>query len=194
MPCGMLNGSFIDALMKTRYLVSQHFGRVTAQVTIDGLAGTVQLEFEIPRQRLVHYQFDTLRVQQVLRPGQDVAELAIRLAVAQARRLGLYVPGREICEPIALNLGVQPWLGDLTLEPFGGATTGIEALARTQSARRHQDRQERRSDKQTCKAVDRGLRLRNRQGEEAALDFLAQRGIPEHIVQRVVSDADSRRK
>lgn len=180
--------------MKIRYLVSQHFGRVTAQVTIGGNVGIVHLELEVPCQRLVHYQFDYSRVQQIVRPGEDVAELAIRLAVAQARRLGLYAPGREVSEPIELKLGVQSWLGDLTLEPFGGATTGIEALAKKQSARRKTARQERRSDQQTCKAVELGIRLCNKYGAEAAHDFLAQLGIPNRIVLRVVVDADFRRK
>ncbi|MEJ7808702.1 MAG: hypothetical protein WKG03_22625, partial [Telluria sp.] len=58
---------------------------------------------------------------ELARPDENTAELAIRLAVAQARKLGLQAPRREIPDLIDLKLDIPPWRGDLTLEPFGGA-------------------------------------------------------------------------
>lgn len=180
--------------MLTRYLVSQHFGKVAAQVTMNGSAGIVHLELELPRKRVLECVFDRSRMYEIVRPDEKAAELAIRLAVAQARKLGLHAPRREIPDLIDLKLDIAPWRGDLTLEPFGGATTGIEKLAVIKSLRRQYSMQERRRDKQMCKEVDRGVKLQSKHGAQAALDFLTQKRIPDHVVLRVVSCAAFRRK
>ena len=180
--------------MLTRYLVSQYFGKVAAQVTMDGSEGIVHLELELPRKRVLECAFDRSRIREIVRADEKAAELAIRLAVAQARKLGLHAPRREVPAPIELKFDIQPWRGDLTLEPFGGATTGIDNLAARKSLPGKFSMQERRTNKQMSREVDRGVKLHGKHGAKAALDFLTQQGIPDHIVLRVVSCAAFRRK
>ena len=53
-------------------------------------------------------------------------EMVVRLAVAQAHKLHLreHINVGWRAEP--LNLEGQPWVGDLLLAPFGGATHGLD--------------------------------------------------------------------
>lgn len=96
--------------------------------------------------------------------------------------------------PLELDITGQPWIGDLTGEPYVGATTGIEELSKTQRARLGKSCHERRRDMGMQEAVERGLALQKGNSGNAALVFLADRGIPEHIALRVLSCAAFRRK
>ena len=116
---------------RTRHLVSQHFGRVVAQVDIDeNRHGTVHLFLERPHHLAVEFTFAASAVERIFSEALSWQEMAVRLAVSQAHKLYLrhQISIEWRAEP--LNQDGQPWVGDLLLTPYGGATQGLDPDAR----------------------------------------------------------------
>jgi hypothetical protein len=115
----------------TRHLVSQHFGRVVAQVDIDeNRHGIVHLFLERPLHLAIEFTFSSRAVARIFGDAPSWKDMVVRLAVTQAHKLHLrqHISIGWRTEP--LNLDGQPWVGDLLLAPFGGATQGLDPDAR----------------------------------------------------------------
>ncbi len=111
----------------TRHLVSQHLGRVVAQVEIDQHGhGAVQLTMERAPHITIPYTFAAADVQRIFGSAPTWKEMVVRLAVAQAHRLPLRDQITIARRAEALDLDKPPWVGDLSRLPYGGATHGLE--------------------------------------------------------------------
>lgn len=106
-----------------RFLMSQHFGQVEARVELDGLpGGTVSLSGNSLKDQPLQFEFSTQALKRVFGDAVDWKEMVIRLAVSQAHKM----PDRPAEQGrIPLEVEAPPWLGDLTSEPYAGATYGV---------------------------------------------------------------------
>jgi hypothetical protein len=115
----------------TRHLVSQHFGRVVAQVNIDENGhGIVHLFLERPHHLAIEFTFAARAAERIFGSAMAWQEMVVRLAVSQAHKLHLREQINVGWRVEPLHLEGQPWVGDLLLAPFGGATHGLDPDAR----------------------------------------------------------------
>lgn len=114
----------------TRHLVSQHFGRVVAQVDWDERRhGIIQLSLERPHHLATEFTFSGEVLQRIFDHAVSWKEMAVRLAVSQAHKLYLKHRASIMRQAAPLSLEVSPWVGDLLTAPYGGATLGLESTA-----------------------------------------------------------------
>jgi hypothetical protein len=115
----------------TRHLVSQHFGRVVAHVDFDAYRnGIVHLSLERPHRLAVQFTFSAETAARIFSDARSWKEMVVRLAVAQAHKLHFKDQISVAWQAEPLNLNGQPWLGDLLLAPYGGATHGLDPAVR----------------------------------------------------------------
>jgi hypothetical protein len=120
-----------------RHLVTQRLGRVFVTVQVDTSGnGKVALTSERLPSLGGALDFTMAELAELCGKGKSWVELATRLAVAKAHRLCR--PKDQGGQPLCgrLDLHVRPWIGDITLVPFGGATEGVEAKMAAIKARR----------------------------------------------------------
>lgn len=183
----------IYMISTVRYLVSQYFGKIVARVESAPLKSTVALEVELPVPRTLQFVFVQGRLSPLARMDDGVHDLAIRIAIAQARKMRLHLAPCARNGPHRLDENTRPWLGDLMSEPYGGATAGVERLALSKAADITMQA-DRRINMALCTAVERGVAAQKRQGADAAILLMADHGVPDHVMLRVVSCAAFRRK
>jgi hypothetical protein len=124
----LIDGIPVPAL--TRYLISQYFGKARVVVQPDaGDVGVVRLYCELTQGLM--YQFSFSVQAPCLRADHAAAsaELAARLAIAQAQAACRQCGTPTEAVSCRLRTDLHPWHGDLLLEPYGGATSGIQAAA-----------------------------------------------------------------
>lgn len=110
-----------------KYFVSQHFGKSLATVELGKTGGSVVLALTRPEPGSVTFTFELGRLAQFVRDADMHAEMAARIAVQQAHKLFVQY-GRDAFDDgdLALALETNPWIGDLTDVPYGGATSGYD--------------------------------------------------------------------
>ncbi|MGJ9416511.1 hypothetical protein ACHAC9_01910 [Massilia sp. CMS3.1] len=84
--------------------------------------GTVQIKFDGAHSGLRVFTFNAASAA-ALCQRKDPAETLARIALAQAHQMAAQNDGGA-GGPAPLNLDLKPWVGDLTDEPYGGATDG----------------------------------------------------------------------
>ena len=112
----------------TRYFVSQHVGKATATVLIEGTAeGQVRIEAGIPPAHAISFKFDSARLAQRIAGPENWCEAAARIAINQMHK-HLASGGQPALQGAVYELAVgsAPWLGDLSSSPYGGATAGFD--------------------------------------------------------------------
>lgn len=173
------------------YLVSQHFGRVTAAVYRDACScGTVELSVEHVG-LIMQLKFTSESAARLSSNPVLLDEELTRHAVAQAHRLR----GRVMTVPecrFELDIRNRPWIGDFLAAPYGGATNGFEAGGRLHVTEMH--RGDRRIDHSTYQIVERAVYVQRYSGHRAATAIMIDHAIAQHVMLRVFSGAAFRRK
>lgn len=124
----------------TRYLTSQHLGRVTTTVSFDALyGGVVQLTAELGSVSAINLSIPVDVLKMLDNSPDDWRELVIRLAVSQAHKC--IAKGACATSLVALDFEATLWRGDVLSIPYGGATLGMECRARGRSYHGHSWRQ-----------------------------------------------------
>lgn len=177
----------------TYHLLAQKLGKLIACVEVGNRNGTVVLCRETGVGPPIEFAFDPSRIAPLARPGESVGEVAIRIAVAQARKRRLFADGVRFTSPVALNASIAPWIGDLASEPYGGATFGFEQRDQPRHCMNWAE-PERRIDSVRAAAVEKALRLLKRRQADEARGLLTRHDVPDHVVLRVASCAAFRRK
>ena len=107
--------------MHTRHFVSQRFGKATVCVENE----TVSITRDAADGKSAAFTFDPERVMQVTGDPRSCPETLMRLAIGQAHKLFLlHGEGALFGASLLLALDTSPWIGDLTDNAYGGATTG----------------------------------------------------------------------
>ena len=112
----------------TRYFVSQHLGKATATVLIEGAAGgQVRIEAGALGAHALLFKFDTARLAQRIENPEDWCEGAARIAINQLHKHVARTGEPPLpCAVYQLAVDSAPWLGDLLARPYGGATAGFD--------------------------------------------------------------------
>ncbi len=110
-----------------KYFVSQHFGKSLSTVELGSDRGTVSLALTRPEAHTLVFRFDMARLAQFAHGPAHHAEFATRVAIQQAHKL-FAQHGAAAFEQgeLPLALDTNPWIGDLTDAPYGGATAGYD--------------------------------------------------------------------
>jgi hypothetical protein len=177
----------------TYHLLAQQLGKLIACVEWGNRTGTIVLCPDPGPGPPIEFAFDPWRIASLAQPGESVGEVAVRIAVAQARKRRLFADGVRFTSPVQINEGMAPWIGDLTTKPYGGATFGIEQRDQPRHCMSWAE-PERRIDAARSAAVENALRLLKKRQTDEAKGLLAKHEVPEHVVLRVTSCAAFRRK
>lgn len=111
-----------------RHFVSQRFGKSTVAIDIrDDGVGAVWIALPGPEKKTAMFSFEPDRVAQMFADPLERPEMVMRIAIQQAHKMFAQNGEPGLFDaPVALVLGTAPWIGDLTIAPYGGATQGYE--------------------------------------------------------------------
>lgn len=179
-------------MVVTYHSLLQQLGKLSATVECTRRTGKVVLSSALDPGPALHFVFDPCRVARLARPREDVGQLAVRIAITQARKEGLLPGHGGGIVLVELDISLAPWNGDLLAEPYGGATLGVEQNLQRRAM--HWSEPERRADHIREAAVEKALHLLKRRRADEAGALLTKHAIPEHVILRVASCAALRRK
>ncbi|HEX8613911.1 MAG TPA: hypothetical protein VF800_21755 [Telluria sp.] len=112
-----------------RHFVSQRIGRAIGAVEFDG-NGKGVVEITAPgRPASILFSFTLSGGPDRHAPTPALAEVLLRTAIAQAHRDMVKPPPGGAGPSRRLSNVCAPWIGDLELMPYGGATSGYAARA-----------------------------------------------------------------
>ncbi|NHZ66499.1 hypothetical protein [Massilia genomosp. 1] len=110
-----------------RHFVSQRIGRAIGAVEFDGDGmGVVEITAPDGPARMV-FSFTLSGAQDEHPPSPALAEVLLRTAIAQVHKDILKQPLGGTGEQRCLSNACPPWIGDLEVAPYGGATAGFAA-------------------------------------------------------------------
>jgi hypothetical protein len=112
-----------------RHFVSQRIGRAIGAVEFGGAGvGVVEITAEGGPARML-FSFTLSGGPEAHPPSPALAEVLLRTAISQVHKDILKPPLEGVEERRCLSNVCAPWIGDLEVIPYGGATSGYAAQA-----------------------------------------------------------------